>query len=392
MSYVCYYNKNFILIDSSVKNGVFCRFFSPNGKSKSLLLQSTPTTDYSANLTADGKPEIVVMPDSSHIYYYTYAGTQFNKTSLITAESNTSLKHPLLYTQNNISQIVYLSQKSSQYQLMHQILGEGNSRVLATFHQCPTQIKYYRTPTALYCFYLLKGDHCSLNCIKIETNNVSTLCYLQSEKLITDYSICLRGNEVHICYVLESLRNYQLYYVNPFSFQISPLTSSPTPMAPVIFYYYHGLWINTLIDNKLHLLLSVNSGESFSIPVPCSIQNHLQRSFFVSPPLNHLTAHEVYISLDNKLKLCTLSTIDFEGFHEYNLVPVELELLLEGLSLNSCHKQDCEKVAEINHLKEELGMLKKQASTSPSRPKTNISSATTSFMEELTSWDLPPRL
>ena len=391
MSYVCYHNKNFMLIDSSVRNGVFCRFFPPNGKSKPLLLQSTPTTHYSATLASDGTPEIVVMPNATHIYYYTYTGSSFNKTLLLTSETSTSLMHPMLYTQNGISQLIYLMQLSPHYQLMHQAIGEGTSKVLASFNQCPNQIKYITTPTALYFFYLLKEDYYSLNCIKIETTGVSSICYLHSEKPIIDYSICLNADEVHICYVLENLGKYQLYYMNPSTLQMNFLASSATPMAPVIFYYYHGLWINTLIEHQLHLLLSVNSGESFSIPVPCSIQTHLQRASFISRPLNNLAASELYISLDAKLKLCTLSTIDFVGFHEYSTIPVELELLLEGLTLHSCKKENCEIVAETNRLKQELGIVKRQA-TSPQKRQNSISSAKTAFMEELTSWDLPPRL
>ncbi|WP_410497245.1 hypothetical protein QTL86_11385 [Cellulosilyticum sp. ST5] len=392
MSYVCYHSKNFMFIDSSVRNGVFCRFFPPSGKSKPLLLQSTPTTHYSATIAGDGKPEIVVMPNATHIYYYTYTGSSFNKTLLLTSETSTSLIHPMLYTQNGISQLIYLMQVAPHYQLMHQAIGEGTSKALAAFNQCPNQIKYMTTPTALYFFYLLKEDYYSLNCIKIEATGVSTFCYLRSEKPIIDYSICLRAGEVHVCYVLENLGKYQLYYMNPSTLQINFLTSSATPMAPAIFYYYHGLWINTLIDHQLHLLLSVNSGESFSIPVPCSIQTHLQRTFFVSTPLKNLAASELYVSLDTKLKLCTLSTIDFEGFHEYSSMPVELELLLEGLALHRCKKENCEIIAESNRLKQELGMLKKQTPSSSTKKQTNISSAKTAFMEELTSWDLPPRL
>ena len=73
-------------------------------------------------------------------------------------------------------------------------------------------------------------------------------------------------------------------------------------------------------------------------------------------------------------------------------MPVELELLLEGLALHRCKKENCEIIAESNRLKQELGMLKKQTPSSSTKKQTNISSAKTAFMEELTSWDLPPRL
>lgn len=396
MSSICYSNKNFFFIDSSPKNGVFCRFFSPNGKSRSLLLQGMPTSDYSANLAADGKPEMVILSDAAHIYYYTYAGTQFTKTLLITAENNAVLKHPFLYMQNHMSHMVYLSKEPSKYQLIHHIIGQESTRVLVTFEECPTFIKYYQAPDALYCFYLLKEDYYSLNCIKIETDHMTTLRYLQTEKAITDYSICIHEDKVHVCYVLEASRHYQLYYINPLNHQIIALTSSPTPMAPALFYYYHGIWINTLIDNKLHVLLSVNDGENFSIPVPCSMQNHLQRSFFIGSPSNHFSAQEVYSSLDTKLRLCVVSTIDIEGFHEHTTIPVELELLLEGLSLHHHSQPNEALITENTRLKQELDLLKRQLAASSikstPKPKANITSATNNFMEELTSWDLPPRL
>lgn len=356
-----------------------------------------PTTDYSAHLTDDGKPEMVILSDAAHIYYYTYAGTQFTKTLLVTGENNVVLKYPFLYTQDHISHMVYLSRQPSKSQLIHHIIGQETTRVLATFEQSPTSIKYYQTPDALYCFYLLKEDSYSLNCIKIEDDHITTLCYLQSEKAIADYSICIYEGNVHACYVLEASRHYQLYYIHPISHHITPLTSSPTPMAPALFYYYHGIWINTLIDNKLHVLLSVDTGQNFSIPVPCSMQNHLQRCFFNSPSSNYLSAQEVYLSLDTKLRLCVISTIDIEGFHEYSYLPIELEMLLEGLSLHRQAQPNEALIAENNHLKQEIAKLKRQqlttsSTTSTPKSQSNISSATNNFMEELTSWDLPPRL
>lgn len=396
MSSICYSNKNFFFIDSSSKNGVFCRFFLPNGKSRSLLLQSTPTTDYSANLAPDGKPEMVILSDASHIYYYTYAGTQFTKTLLISAENNAVLKYPFIYMQNHISHMVYLSKQPSKYQLIHHVIGQESTDVLVTFDECPTLIKYYETPDALYCFYVSKDTYYHLNCIKIEVDHATTLCYLQTEKAINDYSICIHQNNVHVCYVAEASRHYQLYYMNALNREVIPLTSSPTPMAPAIFYYYHGLWINTLIDNKLHVLLSVNSGSTFSIPVPCSMQSHLQRSSFTCSPSNHLSAQEVYLSLDTKLRLCVISTIDIEGFHEYSNIPLELELLLEGLSLGLQPQPSQAVIAENNRLKQEIELLKRQQATTSNhntpKSKATISSAANSFMEELTSWDLPPRL
>lgn len=396
MSSICYFNKNFFFIDSSAKNGVFCRFFSPNGKSRSLLLQNTHTMDYSAHLAPDGKPEMVILSDAAHIYYYTYAGTQFTKTLLTTAENNAVLKHPFLYMQNHTSQMVYLSKQPSRYQLLHQVIGQESTKVLVTFEQCPTLIKYYQTPTALYCFYSLKEDDYSLNCLKIESDHLTTLRYLQTDKAIADYSVCVREEEVHVCYVLEAIGRYQLYYINPLNHQVISLTSSSMPMSPAIFFYYHGLWVNTLIDNKLHTLLSVNDGENFSIPVPCSIQNHLQRSSFISSPLNHLNAQEVYISLDTKLRVCVISSIDVVGLHEHSSFPVELELLLEGLSLSHHGQPNEALLAENARLKQEIDLLKRQAALASNKSlpksKSNITSAASSFMEELTSWDLPPRL
>ena len=249
-----------------------------------------------------------------------------------------------------------------------------------------------RRTSSKYILRFLKDDLYTFNCIRIEGTQVSTFSYLRSETPIIDYSICIINDVVHVCYVLENAGEYRLYYLNTASSQISLLSSSRTPMSPVIFYYYQGLWINTLINGQLHLLLSMDLGNRFSIPAPCSLQSHLQRATFVSTPLKYLTAHELYITLDYGLKLCTLSTIDFEGFHGHSNIPTELDLLLQGLSIHSCNKEDCEIAVETSHLKQELDLLKKQLNTVPPKPQSNISSATTAFMEELTGWDLPPRL
>lgn len=391
MSYICYHNKNFILIDSSVRNGVFCRLFSSDGKTKSILLQSTPTVHYSANLFSEGNLEIITIAQGSQLYYYKYVGTQFQKSLLLTAENNTSLMHPFLYTQNQIGQFLYITQLStSHYQLNHQILGEDTHQLVTTFNQPPLQPKYVVTPSGVYFFYVEKQDVYTLNCIKIEANQISTYCYLRSEAPLIDYSICIVHNEVHVCYVLEKDRTYNLYYLNSPSTQINFLASSHTSMAPVIFYYYHGLWINTFINEQLHLLLSMDLGTSFSIPLLCSIQSHLQRSVFINTSLKYLIASELYISLDHNIRLCILSTIDIQGLHR--ALPTELDLLLEGLSLNMCQKDNCELVVETNRLKQELNLLKQQQPISSPKAQTHIASATTAFMEELTGWDLPPRL
>ncbi len=391
MSYVCYHNKNFIAIDSSLRNGVFCRFFPSDGKTKSIVLQSTPTIHYSATLSGEGNLEIIIISQGSQLYYYKYAGAQFQKSLLLTAENSTSFMHPFLYTQNQISQFLYTIQFStSHYQLHHQIIGEGTNALIATFKQSPLQPKYVTTLSGVYFFYIEKQDVYTLNCIKIEANQVSTYCYLRSETPLIDYSICIVHNAVHVCYVLEKDHTYNLYYLNSISTQINFLTSSHTPMAPVIFYYYHGLWINTFINEQLHLLLSMDLGASFSIPLLCSIQSHLQRSLFISTSLKYLIASELYISLDHSIRLCTLSTIDIEGLHR--ALPAELDLLLEGLSLNICQKESCELVAETNRLRQEINLLKQQQPISSPRTQTHIASATTAFMEELTGWDLPPRL
>ena len=98
---------------------------------------------------------------------------------------------------------------------------------------------------------------------------------------------------------------------------------------------------------------------------------------------------EIYASIASSLKLCTLAMIDIPRFHSDSVIAPELELLLEGL------------VFALESSTISSPPIQNPVSTQSSAPSTQpnsdsksdaLADAKNAFMNELTGWDLPPRI
>lgn len=393
MPYIFHTNRYFSLINATPKNGVFCQSFSPSS-SKPIPISSQYTTDYSAHMDTNGKLYVAVMPDAFHLNYYIYEGNRFARNSLISnANSNFILTSPIIYTLQNTPYIVYLSHQaeSTSYNFVQENLYNPQLITLLTCHTQPSLIKSYITPYQLFVFFITHDEGYHLNVLQISETQVTSSVYLNSPQPISDYSVCIEEDTLHITYISELHGKYQLSYFNNYSNQITPLVTTQYPCYPVIFCYYNIIWINALINHKLQMIISIDNGKTFSLPAPCSIQNNIHRCYFLTHTTSPFIGQEIYASITSYLKLCTLSMIDFPRFHTDTVISSELELLLEGLLLTIESASSSTQIL-VPKTEPPISQPTKPSSSESTTSGHTISDAKSAFMNELTGWDLPPRL
>lgn len=400
MPYSFYYNHTFSLVDSTPKNGVFCQFFSSAHSPKPIQIQFQGTKEYSAHMDEDGKLYVAAMPDASHLNYYVLENNRFTKSSLISnTSSNYDLSSPIIYTLNHTPYIIYLSHQthSDAYNFVSENLSQPNLTTLLTTYQPPEHIKYFTTPSGIYIFYIFFDQIYYLNALYITPQSSKVVTFLTSSDPISDYSICIDDTTIHITYVTELHGKYQLFYCNTDHYTIIPLAITQYPSRPVVFCYYHALWINAIIDHKLHMFISMDEGITFSLPVPCSFQNNIHPCHFQSLSDNSLVAQELYASISSTFKLCTISAVDIEHFHSDTIIAPELELLLEGFLVVSRQSS----LVHTPYTSQDTSQPKPAYNTSAasvskssqsSLPLNSVENAKSAFMDQDLSWDLPPRI
>ena len=398
MPYIFYSNRLFTLIDSTSKNGVFCPFFSQGYSPRPIQIQFQGTQAYSAHMDPTGKIYVAAMPDSTHLNYYVYENNRFTKHTVVSnSSSNYTLSSPMIYTLKETPYITYLSNQahSSSYDFVQENLVQSNFSTLLTTSIPPQHVKHFTHGDAIYIFYILFDQIYSLNVLRITPNETTSITYLKSSQPIVDYSVCFEEDILHIVYVAELHGKYQLLYFNTHAQNIVSLALTQYLPQPVVFLYYHALWINAMIDHKLQMFISMDQGQHFSIPVTCSLQNNIHRCHFLTYKSSSLIAFELYAALGSSLKLCTIAMADVEHFHSDTSVSPELELLLEGLVLASHSSSpiiSTPPIESTSSKKSEVD-LSFSSSSEPLPPLgPSMDDAKSAFMNELTGWDLPPRI
>lgn len=398
MPYIFHSNNRFTLIDSSAKAGVFCQFFSSSALYKPTPIHPQHTASYSACIDDTGKLYVATMPDDAHLYYYIHEGNRFKRHTLVSnTSSNYQLSSPIIYTTQNTPYMIYLSHQahSNTYNFVQENLSEQQLTTLMTYYTEPTLIKSYHTPSRLLVFFVTFDEVYQLNAFEISAGNISSAVYLTTSQPISDYSICIEEDSLHITYVSELHGKYQLAYFNTHSTNITILATTQSPCTPVVFHFCNLIWINAVLNYKLQMLISIDNGQTFSVPVPCSIQNNIHRCHFLTHQPSSFVGQEIYASIGSNLKLCTLAMIDLPRFHADSIIPAELELLIEGLILSA----ETSLQAQVPSSSSNTLLAEPPSAPSSSEdnislePKPNSSSpdeAKNAFMNQLTGWELPP--
>ncbi|MDF2613021.1 MAG: hypothetical protein K0S71_807 [Clostridia bacterium] len=406
MSFIFNYNNNFSLVDNNSKYGVFCQFYNHTGLSRPVQIQSSNSLEYSGAMDESGNLHVVTMPTRYQISYFSYDNNHYTKKTLVENSTETyTFSNPMIHCISNEVHIFYLSNKvgSNAYTMVHQSLSTSSVDTLLDTNYTLQNIKSFSYKDTIYIFYIIQNNHSLLKCLKITSGITEEITLLSSKIPICDYTVCISEDHLDIAYVAELHGKYQLVYYNTQTNASIILCHTLVPSNPVIFWSYNYLWINYVDNNKLNILLSIDRGYSFSSPVLSSIQNPIRRCSFRTNKDCSLKCTELYASTIGSIRLCTLFSIDFEHIHSDSKIPLELELLFEGLSLTQRASSHTDELTQENvQLKEQIKILKlkyeQTPSGSPAAPEENsavsssIKSAANAFMEELPLWDAPPRL
>lgn len=405
MSFLLNFNNHFSVVDNSSKYGVFCQFYNPTGISRPIQIQALNCTDYSAALDEKGGLHVISMPTRYQILYFTYENGHYAKKTLVENTTETyAFSNPIIHSMANQIHTFYLSNRvgSNAYTIVHQTLNTSSVETLLDTNYTLQNIKSFSHKNSIYIFYILQNDNYFINCLKITGSKKEELTLLTSRLPICDFSVCIDEDHIDIAYVAELHGKYQLVYYNCETKLTNALCHTLSPSNPVIFWYQDYLWINYLEDNKLYVILSIDKGNSFSAPALCSIQNITGRYCFLTYKTCSLRCTELYASAANSIRINTLFTIDFEHIHPDSKIPLELELLIEGLTLSQKSNPIVAQLIEENQrLKEENKMFRlkyeqplsaNQSTVSGENQDSSVKSAASAFMEELSFWDAPPRL
>lgn len=347
--YLFHTDKGFILVHTTPKNGIVCQRFVNAILPKTVPVYSGRLLDYSATIDENGTIYIATLPDATHLNYYRYEGNRFVPHTLISNEqSNFELSSPILYTLNHVPYLIYISHQlmSPTYDFVSENLSRSHLTSLLTLNAQPKQVKRYATPNEVFIFFIMHDTQYHLNALVITNDSVRHVAYLTSSDPIVDYNVCIDENIVHIVFETEIHGKYQLAYLNTVDQKITTLITTQHPSEPVVFSYYNLIWINAMVNHKLQIFLSINNGESFSIPTPCTLQTNLSRCQFSTHAVSPFVGQELYISMTPRPKLCTLAMIDVPRFHPDSKLSTELELLLEALSFKLDQLEETIRITE----------------------------------------------
>lgn len=392
MPYIFHTQRGFTLIDSTPKNGLFCQSFPPSYPNKPMPIFSQHTTEYCACMDSTNKFYIAVLPDGYHLSCYTSEGNHFIKHPL-TANQNASYKlsSPIIFTLQDQAYIIYLSHSlsSDTYSFVLQNLKDSNLTVLLNLEATPELIKSYSVKDQLWIFFILKDTYYHLQALHITPASTTLNTFLNVADPIVDYSVCIEEELLHVTYVSELHGKYQLTYFNSQTQTLTRILTTQSPCHPVIFSYYNMIWINILLNHKIQMILSIDNGQNFSIPTPCSLQNNLYRCYFFTQKRSPFIGQELYASLGSNLRLCTLGTIDFPKFHHDSHIAPELELLIEGLVLSL---DELTTSTQVPSSPASDNTFSPTNHSSRSINTSNIDQAKSDFMRNLEGWELPPKI
>ena len=391
MSYLFHHNKRFTLVDNSTKMGVYCQFFTSH-PSKIFPITHSNVLSYSCCFPSYEDIYVATLSEGGHILLYSFESSHFSKPQLIaSATSNYAIHDPLLYRIDQTLYITYLSHQSdtTTYSFIQQDLHSAQMATLCTLETLPTHIRLF-TPSqnVSYIFFITHDNYYHLNALMITSTDIKLYRYLSSPSPITDYSICVHDQIVHITYVTELHGKYQLCYFNPTMSKVTAITTTLSPCKPVIFCYYQALWINLYLDQNLTIYLSVDQGLSFSKPVTSSLQSNIKQATFYTTASDQLSAQEIYFSLGSTLKLCTIAMIDIYTLHSDSHTSPELTLFVEGLAYKK-HSSELSSASDNQNISNHFEPSTDEKASANTIP---LEEAKKAFMEQLSGWDLPPRI
>ncbi|MHC1748532.1 MAG: hypothetical protein AB9856_09150 [Cellulosilyticaceae bacterium] len=424
MAFLLNNEQSFIVVDTHPRQGIFCQFYNQGGFSRPIQIQPTVHSNYSATLDSLGTLHIVSQNNKNQVSHFSYLNGHYTK-QIILEDPTESYKFSnlSLHYFNNALHLFYVActPVGSSYALIHQILDSDKIETLLELPSPQINLKIFNTDDLIYIFYIENNNDFTLKCITLSSSNTNQFDVLTSTLPIKDYAICLDANSIHIVYEKEIYGKYQLLYTNTTHRTEQLFSTNVISCMPCIFSYSKGMWVTYLEDGTLKARLSIDNGNLFSMPIATSLQENVLRYNYYSGNSNSLNANSMYAASNNLLRLAVVASLDTEGIHPDIKHNIELELLLDGMSItqnippteditpileeNRTLKEAVTKLSELNkQLYERYNMVNNKVRELPTKPpeqthtsqadtstaKPSIQSAATAFMQEMNQWELPP--
>lgn len=411
MAFLLNNEQSFIVVDTHPRQGIFCQFYNQGGFSRPIQIQPTVHSNYSATLDTLGTLHIISQNNKNQVSHFSYLNGHYTK-RIILEDPTESYKFSnlSLHYFNNALHLFYVActPVGTSYALIHQILDTDKIETLLEVPSPQINLKIFNTENFIYIFYIEHTKDYILKCITISASNISQVDILTTPFPIKDYSVCLSENLLHIVYEKEIYGKYQLFYYNFNTATEQLLCTNVTSSAPCIFSYSNGLWITYLENDILKARLSIDGGNLFSLPITTSLQENIIRyNYYNANTDNSLNANYLYAASSNVLRLAVIASIDVDGIHPDIKHNIELELLLDGMSIaqpettaqdlsallaeNQALKETVTKLSTLNKQPPDIATTVSEIpSKSSTKPKMSIQSAATAFMQEMNQWELPP--
>lgn len=328
--------EHFILVENRPRQGLFYQIYTKDSYPKPNLIHPFPTDNYAATLdnnanlhliTESSKNQIlyvhfdkgiptkkIVLEDPNHYY-------MFKHLSLQSLDDNLYLIYSVKHPTGNVRSLMYQPLKPSALNLSVLIQSIPDNCI----------VKILSTPNKLYIVYTDFDSSYQIKLVTLSASGTEHMLIYSSSLPITDFNCCLSNHILHITYIKDAYGKQQLSYINTKNLSELLLDMPHQVLAPSIFNYLNFLWITYPYGDKLFMLLSTNNGNTFSIPVPTSLQGVCTSYTYSGVPEFELNATSLYGLLSSPLRLGVISAIDLKGIHPDLQPASELELLLEGM-------------------------------------------------------------
>ena len=347
MSYLIYTEKKqLLLINHSVKNGLYSQTLSSSGISRPLTIHRNPTSEYSATIDHNYNLHIITKPSPDQVTHLHYKDNNLRRNIIL--EDPKGIYHfsnlHLLSSKDHVHLFYTANQPiGDSRDLLHHILCLENK-----IEPCPIMslspnnlgFRYMSYNNTIYVLYGDLATEYSLYLMTYKNNQWTPASLISASSFpIDDFQFCIDyQGTMHLIYVQEKYGRYHLIYKknqnNSWSDETLLYTTSSS-IYPSIFSYHQGIWITYKEDNELQMVLSMDGGNKFSQNVKCSLQEgNLKRCHFVSAPdslPDSFNGNILYAFLIPSIRIGVICQLDMVGLHPDMIPNTELELFLDGI-------------------------------------------------------------
>lgn len=341
MPYLLNHKDYFITVDNKARQGLFYQLYGSTGFSRPLQIQPTPSSCFCATLDQANRLHVFSQNSKKQIVHYTFLEGPTENTIILDDSKDTyKFDNLIAHEMNSRLHLFYTATRPNTHSLslIHQLVSSGPvpvDHLISNFSPL-LPLKFMGQDDSIYIFYLaLENNIYSINTLHYSQEGPIHTTLVTSEFPINDFDVIVSDGIFHIVYLQDVYGNGQMIYANSYSNSRLPIYASNLVASPSIYSYLNHLWISYMDNNVLYTMLSINQGHSFSSPIVSSLQDNLNQYTYINTKPTSLVANSLYASIQNKVKLATIASIDVEGIHPDLGINTELDLLLDGLNFSS---------------------------------------------------------